>query len=85
MTITLKPETEQYLRERARELGLHDPSLYVERLLDRERDQDGDDTGEISDEELRKTDAWRVVERMKGTATRGLTADQIMAETRSEV
>ncbi len=85
MTITFEPETEQFLEEEARKEGLRDAATLVKRLVDRHKAQKAGDPDAISDEELRQTEAWRIVEQLAGTATRDVTTDQLMAETRSEV
>ena len=85
MTITLQPETEQYLEEEAKREGLRDAATLVQRLIDRHKAQRTLTKKNLTDEEVRQSDAWRVIERLTGTATRNITTDELMAETRSEV
>lgn len=80
MTITLKPESEQYLRERAHKLGLQDPGSYVEQLLERDRHD-----AAVGPALPKDSPGRRIVERLAGTATRNVTTEGLMAETRSEV
>ena len=77
MTITLDidDETLKLLEEQAHEEGLPEARDLAERVL-RERAHRHRDP--------KWQEARQAVEQMKGTATRGLTADEIMAETRGE-
>ena len=79
LTLTLPPESEAYLRDRTRDLGFAHPSEYVQRLVEQDRSRTAGEAAPSA------SPGRRIVERLQGTATRGLTAEQIMAETRSEV
>lgn len=85
MTITLRPELERRLQDEARLAGLRDASALVERLVERHLAALSPSMDAPTPADLRQTEAWWAVQKMKGTATGGLTADAIMAETRSEI
>lgn len=74
MAITLKPEVERWAEEQAHKQGLSSASAYVEQTLEAIRKQ-----GQPL------TRGQRAVERLRGTAAGGLTTDEIMEMTRSEV
>lgn len=79
MQISIKPEDERFLEERARELGYADASDYFADLVKKEKQCATATRGERAEQTRR----W--IERIRGTATSDLTTDQIMDMTRSEV
>ena len=84
MAISIDPEVERYLRQQAREAGMEDVAAFIEMLVQEHRTRDPDAGERLTEEQLRQTPAWQAVQRMAGTASPELNADQIMNETRSE-
>ena len=82
MSIELDPDLEREIERQAKAHGYEQASDYLRSLVGPDEKATDHATEEV---DLKKTEAWRHVQHLKGTATRGLTADQIMEETRSEV
>lgn len=76
MAITIDPQLEQEIVEQARIHGYDSPSAYLHDLVKR--------SGAFQ-EKFDQTRGRKIVERLRGTASRRISADEIMAETRSEI
>lgn len=81
ITLTLDPKTEQYLAEEAKRGGFASPDALVTHPIEQHRTRS---TRTMSKEKLMKTDAWKAIQKVKGIAKGRMSADQIMAETRSD-
>ena len=77
MPIELNPDLEAYAETRARELGLQSASDWISRLVEAERQREPT----VSENGGR---GWEVVKQMTGTATSGLSTDDILAMTREQ-
>lgn len=76
MAITIDPQLEQEIEEQARVHGYHNPSAYLRDFMKQNRE---------SQDALKQTRGWQLVEHLRGTASRHISADEIMRQTRSEV
>ena len=88
MSITLQPELQAFAEERARQEGLADASAFVNLLLRRTYcDYGCNATGDAGQtpEGRTMTRGERAVERIKGTASRRITFEEIAEITRSEI
>ena len=83
MALTIDPQLEHEIEERAHARGYRQPADYLADLVRQERQAAADPEQGRPAEPLSRGRA--AVERMRGTATSGLTTDQIMEMTRSEV
>ena len=81
MTITLQPETERYLEDQAKKQGLDNASQYVERLIQRDQNERDVPEGDVPEGET----VDQYLDRIRGSLKTGLTTEQIMDLTRSEV
>ena len=80
MTITIDSDAERFLREQASRLGLPNASALVEKLVEEYRHREVAATRATEFGE-----ASAVVRKMRGSATRPVTTDELLAQTRSEV
>lgn len=76
MSITIDPQIEHEIEQRARARGYGRPGDYIAELVKNDV--------RIAADEARPGKARQWIDRIRGTATSGLTSDEIMEMTRSD-